>query len=140
MKMTNELRTVYDLMHATARKLSGKRLQLRFEHNPGYKAVCRTDETGIMIIDLDPDLSYQGNQEYLRIYLHEISHAKNHKFKPMPIEQSNRIEPIIDKVYNRQETQADREAYKWQQYAEQNRDANQSYIEGCLWALYNSEF
>jgi len=131
------LRTVYELMVEVACKLSRKQVRLRFQHNEGFKGLCRTDSSGKTIIDLEPELQ-QYQKEFLRVFLHEISHAKNHKFIPMELEVSDRIEVVRDKVYNLREAQADTEAETWLKYAEQNRDIMQPYFEGCLWSLFNS--
>jgi len=132
------LRTVYDLMSKVACKLSGKPVRVRFKHNEGFKGVCRTDTSGIVTIDLEPELQFINEHEFLRVFLHEISHAKNHKFIAMQLEVSDRIEEVQDKAYNLREAQADTEAETWLQYAEANRDIVQPYFEGCLWSLFNS--
>jgi len=134
------MRTVYDLMSKVACKLARKPIKVRFKHNEGFKGVCRTDSSGIITIDLEPELQFTNEHEFLRVFLHEISHAKNHKFIPMQLEVSDRIEVFQDKVYNLREAQADNEAENWLKYAEANRDIAQPYFdfEGCLWSLFNS--
>jgi len=130
----SEIRTVFDLMQKVACKLAQKPVRLRFQHNEGFKGLCRTDNKGIVTIDIEPELQpYEG--KLLKVLLHEVSHAKNHKFIPMELEVSDRIEVVRDKVYNLREAQADTEAETWMKYAEQNRDIMQPYFEGCLWAL-----
>jgi len=132
------MKTVYDLMSEVACKLAGKPVRVRFEHNKGCYGLCRADSSGLLIIDLEPELQFY-EEKFLRVFLHEISHAKNHKFIPMELEVSDRIEVVRDKVYNLREAQADKQAEKWLQFAEKNRDKTKPYFEGCLWSLYNSE-
>jgi len=129
--------TVYELMLETAKKLSRKNLVLRFQHNEGFKGLCRTDNNGYVVIDMEPELQ-RYEQEFLRVFLHEISHAKNHKFIPMELEASDKIPILEDKVYNLREIQADTEAEDWLKYAEKNRNSELPYFESCLWSLYNS--
>lgn len=132
------MRTVIDLMQSVSCKLAKKPVKLRFKHNKGYSGLCRTDNTGLAVIDLEPELQFRNEKELLRVFLHECSHAKNHKFIPMELEVSDKIEQVADKVYSLREIEADSEAEKWLKYAEQNRDIQQPYFEGCLWSLYNS--
>ena len=129
------MKTVYDLMSKVAVQLAGKPVKVRFQHNAGYKGLCRTDSSGLNVIDLEPELQFQNEQEFLRVFLHEISHAKNHKFIPMELEVSDKVEVIEDKVYNLREFQADTEAQAWLRYAEKNRNNNLPYFEGCLYSL-----
>jgi hypothetical protein len=134
------MRTVFELMQATACKLARKVVCLRLNHNEGYKGLCRTDSSGRVTIDMEPELQFQNKKEFLRVFLHEISHAKNHKFTPLDFEVSDKMEVVEDKVYNLREEQADTEASTWLKYAEENREIIQPYFEGCLWSLFNSTF
>jgi len=128
-------KTVYDLMCEVACHLAQKQLQLRFQHNEGFKGLCRTDNSGLTVIDMDPDLQFWDEKEFLRVFLHEVSHALNHKFIPLDLQVSSKLEVIEDKVYNKREAQADKQASTWLKYAEQNRKAELPYFEGCLWTL-----
>ena len=129
------MRTVYELMVAVAEHLAEKPVKLRFQHNKGFKGLCRADISGMLVIDLEPELQFTDIKEFLRVFLHEISHAKNHKFIPMELEVSSNIEVVEDNIYNRREAEADTEAQQWLNHAEQNRNKNLDYFEGCLFSL-----
>jgi len=127
--------TEYSLMVQVAQHLAGKPVRLRFKHNKNYLGLCRTDSSGVPVIDLEPSLQW-NEKEFLRVFLHEISHAKNHNFKPMELEVSDKVHQVQDKLYSFRETQADTEAETWLQYAEQNRDREKYYyFVGCLLSL-----
>jgi len=132
------MKTVYDLMSEVACKLSGKPVRVRFEHNKGCYGLCRADSSGLLIIDLEPELQFY-EEKFLRVFLHEISHAKIDNFIPLELEVSNRIEVEKTPVIQFQENRADKQAEKWLQFAEKNRDKTKPYFEGCLWSLYNSK-
>jgi hypothetical protein len=127
-------------MLETAKKLSRKNLVLRFQHNEGFKGLCRTDSSGTVIIDLEPELQFQNEEEFLRVFLHEISHAKTDTFIPMKLEVSDRIPVSRNAGYELRENRADKQASTWLKYAEEHRDTAEPYFEGCLWSLYNSTF
>jgi hypothetical protein len=128
------VKTVYDLMSEVACHLARKPVRVRFEHNKGYSGLCRTDSSGITTIDIEPSLQW-FEEEFLRVFLHEVSHAKNHSFIPMELEVSDRIEPVQGSAYKLKEFQADTEAQAWLRFAEQNRDKTEQYFEGCLYSL-----
>jgi hypothetical protein len=128
------MRTVYDLMVEVAFHLAKKPVRLRFKHNKGFKGLCRADSSGVPVIDLEPALQ-DYEQEFLRVFLHEVSHAKNHNFKPMELEVSDKVNQVQDKLYNLREVQADTEAEAWFRFAEKNRDTSFNYFEGCLYSL-----
>jgi len=134
------LRTVFDLMQKVSSKLAHKPVRVRFQHNEGFKGLCRTDSSGIVTIDLEPELQFYDTKEFLRVFLHEIAHAKNDNFKPIKLEVSDRIPVSRSTAYNQKETRADKQAETWLKYAEENRENNLEYFEGCLWSLLNSSF
>jgi len=134
------VRTVYDLMVQTAFKLAGKPVRVRFQHNEGLKGVCRKDNSGITVIDIEPELQFFSEQEFLRVFLHECSHALNDNFIPMELEVSDRIPVAETIIYNLKETRADKQAKEWLQFAEENRNLQLPYFEGCLWSLISSTF
>ena len=123
------MKTVYDLMREVACKLAGKPVRLRFHHNEGAYGICRADSSGITTIDIEPELQFSSEHEFLEVFLHEISHAKNHKYIPMELEVSDRIEVKKDKAYNMREAQADSESEAWLKYAEQNRNKEEPYFQ-----------
>lgn len=128
------MKTVFDLMVEVAVHLARKPVRLRFKHNKGYSGLCRTDSSGVPVIDLEPALQVY-EEEFLRVFLHEVSHAKNHNFTPMELEVSDRIEPVQTAGYKLKEFQADTEAEAWLRFAEQNRDKTEHYFEGSLLSL-----
>lgn len=134
------MRTVFELMVEVACKLAQKPVRLRFQHNEGFKGLCRTDNKGLTTIDIEPEHFSWSERELLRIFLHEVSHAKHDKFIPVELEVSDRIPVSMTSSYNLKETRADKQASTWLKYAEENRDMKQPYFEGCLWSLYNSKF
>jgi len=128
------MRTVYDLMSEVAVHLAQKPVRVRFKHNKGFKGLCRADSSGVPVIDLEPSLQW-FEEEFLRVFLHEVSHAKNHSFVPMELEVSDRIEPVQTAGYKLKEFQADTEAQAWLRFAQKNRDKTEPYFEGCLFSL-----
>jgi len=132
------MKTVYDLMCKVACKLTGKPVRIRFEHNVGCYGLCRADSSGLLTIDLEPELQCY-EEKFLRVFLHEVSHARTDNFIPLRFEVSDRIELKKDLVTQFQENRADKQAEQWLQYAEKNREKTEPYFEGCLWSLYNSE-
>lgn len=128
------MKTVYDLMSKVAVHLAKEPVRVRFKHNKGYLGLCRTDSSGTKVIDLEPSLQ-EFEEEFLKLFLHEVSHAKNHAFVPMELEVSDRIEPVQGAGYKLKEFQADTEAQEWFSFAEKNRDRSYNYFEGCLYSL-----
>ena len=128
------MKEYYSLIAEVTCKLAKKPVQVRFKHNKGCTGLCRADSSGLVTIDIEPELqSY--SKELLEILLHEIAHAKYDNFQPMSFEVSDSI-PFEENYYSmfiecRAETQA--EAWLW--YAETYRDNNLDYFTGCLKTL-----
>jgi hypothetical protein len=133
------MKTVYELMAEVACKLSGKPVKLRFQHNEGCYGLCRADSSGLLTIDLEPELQFY-EEKFLHVFLHEISHAKFDSFIPLEFEVSDRMPVSNNTGYKLKEIRAEKQASTWLKYAEKNRDIQQPYFEGCLWSLYNSSF
>ena len=129
------MRTVYELMVAVAEHLAEKPVKLRFQHNEGSYGICRTDSKGLTVIDLEPELQFLNEAEFLRVFLHEVAHAKLDTFKPMNLEASDRIQVQKTTIYNLKESRAEKQAQQWLNHAEQNRNKNLDYFEGCLFSL-----
>jgi hypothetical protein len=129
------VRTEFELMVEVAEHLARKPVRLRFKHNKGYKGLCRADSSGVPVIDLEPSLQW-NEEEFLRVFLHEVSHALNHSFIPMELEVSDKVQPVQGAGYILKEFQADTEAEAWLRFAEKNRDREKYYyFVGCLLSL-----
>jgi len=126
------LKTVYDLMSKVAQNLAEKPVKVRLQHNEGYEGLCRKDSSGLLTIDIEPQLS---DKRMLFVFLHEVSHAKKDNILPMELEVSDKIEDTKTRLYNIKEAEADKQAEAWLRYAEANRNQEHDYFEGCLWTL-----
>jgi hypothetical protein len=108
---------------------------VRFKHNEGFAGLCRADSSGMTTIDIEPELQ-NYEKKFLEIFLHEVAHAKYDNFQPMSFHVSDRIPVERTPQFNFMELRAELQALVWLQYAENNRNNNLSYLEGCLKTLY----
>jgi hypothetical protein len=115
-------------------KLAEKPVKLRFKHNSGVYGLCRADSSGLVTIDIEPELQ-NYEKKFLEIFLHEVAHAKNDKFIPMELELSDSIPLTKDTDFEHRETTAEKQAEEWLQYAETHRKTNLDYLTGCLLTL-----
>jgi len=121
-------------MVEVAEHLARKPVRVRFKHNKGLYGCCRKDSSGLLTIDLEPSLQW-NEEKFLRVFLHEVLHAKEHNFIPMELRVSDRIEPVVNIGTQLREAQADNRAETWLRFAEKNRDKSEPYFEGCLLSL-----
>ena len=125
------MRKHYELIAEVACKLAGKVVQVRFKHNKGFYGLCRADSSGMVTIDIEPELQLHS-EKFLEIFLHEVAHAKFEKFQPLSFEISDSIPVQKNEQFHIQETRAELQAEVWKWYAEEHRDNNLDYVEGCL--------
>ena len=133
------MRTVYDLMLKVAEKLAEKQVKLRFQHNENCRGLCRVDSSGIVVIDIEPELQTQNEKQFLRTFLHECAHALNDNFIPMSLEASDRSPVRVNAGYKLRETRADLQAEEWLKYAEEHRNIELDWFEGCLWTFLDTQ-
>jgi len=74
------MRTLYDLMLAAAKHLTGADVILQIsERKSLHAAGCvRVNPAGRIVIDLANDYAATGSEEDLHVFLHEVAHAKLH--------------------------------------------------------------
>lgn len=129
----------YELIAEVVCKLARKPVQVRIIHNEGFYGVCRADSSGMVTIDIEPEL-IRNEKKFLEILLHETAHARFDNFIPVSFEVSDRIpaEHYIQAGNKKsdREHRAEQQAKVWLWYAELNRNSNLDYFEGCLRALY----
>lgn len=124
----------YELIAEAACKLAEKPVQVRFKHNSGLNGLCRADSSGMVTVDIEPELQ-NHEEKFLEIFLHEIAHAKHDNFQPMSFEISDKA-PLENNWYaSFRELRAEVQALSWLWKANKNRDNNLDYIEGCLKTL-----
>lgn len=126
-----DYRTIYDLMLAVARHLSGHPdLILRMNRSPvdGHLATTYKNSEGVLTIVVPGGVS-------LDVFLHEVGHARLHKFIPVDETQliskqaSGPIQKVLTKI---REDQATDQARRWIDYGR----SHQAYDdEDILWEL-----
>jgi len=133
------MNTVFELMEKTASKLSRKPVKLNFRNIEGCYGLCWKDSKGFLNIELQTGLE---EEQLLKTYLHEIGHCKMHTFTASEVHPSeSKVPEQENKIYSAiREAQAEAISKYLFQYAENNRNIEQPYFEGCLWSLYNSPF
>lgn len=91
---------------------------------------------GTPVITLSPYLAEQGEREYLRVYLHELAHVKLHtgvlSRSTSDTEPPNSKDPPSIEIY---EIEADKLAAEWLKYGETNRNLQEPYALGIIYAL-----
>jgi len=128
------MRKHYELIAEVACKLAKKTVQVRFKHNKGLFGLCRADSSGMVTVDIEPELQ-NHEKKFLEIFLHEIAHARFDNFQPMSFEISDSIPVQETSQFNFQENRAETQAKVWLWYAETHRDNNLDYLTGCLYSL-----
>jgi len=128
------LKEHYELIAEVACKLAQKPVQVRFKHNKGFYGLCRADSSGLITIDIEPELKSRS-RKFLEIFLHEVAHAKFDSFQPMSFQASDTIPVQQGSQFDFQEFRAELQAEIWKWYAEKNRNSNLEYIPGCLYSL-----
>jgi len=132
------LEKYYELIAEVVCKLAEKTVQLRIVHNSGFQGLCRADSSGMVTIDIEPELE-NHEKEFLEVLLHETAHAKFDNFVPASFEVTDKIpSEYYAQASNREsfrERRAETQAKVWLWYAETHRDNNLDYIEGCLLTL-----
>lgn len=136
----SELKTLYDLMAATASHLAGKPVMVRLQKpaTKGMDGECHADERGRVVIDIKPDLD---NDRFIYVYCHEVSHARLHTFKPSTVNKAGAgtLAPLpVTRSYQLHEDQADTQAAAWIAYAKANAKPYYD-LEQALWALLDYE-
>lgn len=128
------MKEYYELIAEVACKLAKKTVQVRFIHNKGFYGLCRADSSGMVTVDIEPELQ-NYEKKFLEIFLHEIAHARFDNFQPMSFEISDSIPVQETPQFNFQELRAETQAKVWLWYAETHRDNNLNYLAGCLYSL-----
>jgi len=128
------LRHFQNTLTFIACKLAEKPVKLRLKSNSGVYGLCRADSSGLVTIDIEPELQ-SNERKFLEIFLHEVAHAKLHSFVPMELELSDRIPLTKDTEFEHRETTAEVQAQEWLQYAETHRNNNLDYFTGCIYSL-----
>jgi len=128
------MKTAYELIAQVVCKLARKPVQVRFKHNKGLFGLCRADSSGLVTIDIEPELqNYSRN--FLEILLHETAHAKYENFLPMSFEASDSIPVQEGLQFDFSEFRAELQGAVWLWYAEKHRENNLDYLTGCLITL-----
>lgn len=141
------MKTVYDLMLAAAKHLTGKDIVLRFQE-PVYKefiACTMTNPKGRTVIDLSPALFGRGETE-LKVFLHELAHARLHEIAPssytgrQPQSMSAGSPQDRTATYTKREREAEALAGRWLAYGKRHhQDPALDDFEGVLLALLGWE-
>ena len=104
------------LLTAVAERLTGKQIRVR-ERVPATKGLLgeiHRDLLGNLIIDISPEI--QTDEKRLRVFLHELAHAKHHNYlrsdyyKAAPNSQPG---PQLTASDWRQEDTAEKQAAEW---------------------------
>jgi len=119
------MKTLYDLMLAAAKHLTGIDVELQFSEKKSLRAAgcVRVNPAGRVVIDLASDYAPAASEDDLRVFLHEVAHAKLHA-KGFGRSDTDRA-PIWDKPKSKQqagrrllmESQADTLAHAWNNWA-----------------------
>jgi len=120
------------LILRVAHKLAGKPVRVRFREHEGLYGCCRADNFGILTIDIEPGLA---QELFLKVFLHELVHAKYDKFHNISLEKTENSRAKENWFTSLKELRAETIAELWFQRAEQNRDKTKPYLEGCLCSL-----
>lgn len=120
------------LILKVAYKLAGKPVRVRFKEHEGLVGCCRADNFGIVTIDIQPGLT---QEQFLRVFLHELVHAKFDKFYNISLEKTDTARAKDNWYTSLKELRAEVLAEVWLKRAEQNRDKTKPYFEGCLNSL-----
>ena len=117
--------TLYDLMLAAAKHLTGIDVEIRFTTKSALKAAgcARVDNSGRAVVDLAQDVFENTSEEDLICFLHELGHVKLHA-KGFGRSDTTRA-PVWDKPKTEQqagarllmESQADTLAHAWNNWA-----------------------
>lgn len=128
------MKTAYELIAQVACKLARKPVQVRFKHNSGLNGLCRADSSGMVTIDIEPELK-SNSEKLLEVLLHETAHAKHDNFIPLSFQVSDTAPLETTWRASFRELRAELQAEVWLLYAEKNRNNNLEYFEGCLLTL-----
>jgi len=127
------MKTVYDLMLAVARHLTGKEVRVRMTKPEDSDGLCWTDEERGLTIDISP---YLSDETLAYVFIHEMAHAKLHNFRPVAEAVMRATQESEEEdSYIRREVEADSQALAWLRYAGKYRNKSLDYFEGMLWAL-----
>lgn len=131
------MKTVYDLMAATATALAGKPVTVRLQapSTKGNHGECHAGPDGRLILDIHPGLD---ESQTLLVVCHEAAHARLHRFAPSTVYRAapGTLVPNPNTLGERvRETQAETLANEWIEYGRKHADPTLGDLEGPLWAL-----
>lgn len=93
---------------------------------------------GVPVITLSPRIDRVNDREFMRLYLHELAHAKLHAphFQRSTTD-TERPGSSDYEAIGMLEREADNQAEKWLELAEAKRDKREPYKQSVLYALIN---